>query len=388
VWDANYNTSAGASYTAVDKLFMAKFPGVTVKHVGQPAVDYEKVVQAAMTTKSGPDVLNLQTPFAIADYYQELVPLNDLLSADFKSQFAGWGGMNPKLDPNGQIYGIPYSFGASAFYYNKALFTKAGLDPNTFPTTYEGLVQTLGKLKAAGITPLGGGDKTGGATWWWLLIAVPSLMDLPSCYGLADGTTKWSDPRIKQAIQMHLDLIKAGYYASNYQELMVNDFSGFGNFINGQAAVVWAFPGYRPVLAKDDATNIGTAPGILSVGGKPAYFFNAGPVLGWTIPTFSKNKAAALEYIKFITSTESQQMHLDIDKVGPSNLNVDVSKADPDLAATFKLWKQNPGNENCARTWKSDVVTALVNDVAGVEAGVGTLDEALSKADELQATHS
>jgi multiple sugar transport system substrate-binding protein len=388
VWDFNYNTEAGKSYQQVDSNFIAKFPGVTIEHVAKPAGEYGKVVQAAMAAKSGPDALMLQTPFAIKDYYTLLTPLNDLINADMKSQFAGWGGMNPDLDPNGKVYGIPYSFGGTAFYWNKAVFEKAGADPNKFPTSYDDLLTVFKKLKAAGITPIGGGDKLGIFSSWWMYAAIPGVMSLQDCYGLSNGKTKWSDPRVKRTLQIYLDWIKAGYFASNQAELNAGDFSGFTNWINGQAGVVWAFPGYRPKLAQDDAKNLGTAAAVIGIDAPAPHFYMAGPTLGWTIPTWTKNKTTAWEYIKYMTSTEAQQLHLDVDKVGPSNIKVDVSKADPDLTATFNLWKANPGNEHCGRTFKVDVIVELGKQMTAVEAGQQTLDGALKVADDVQAQHA
>ncbi len=386
VWDFNYNTPAGKSYQQVDQNFMAKFPQVTVKHVAKPSESYPQVVQSAFAAKSGPDVLMLQTPFAIKTYAKALTPLNDLIAADnVKTQFNGWAGMNPDLNPNGKIYGIPYSFGASAFYYNKALFQKAGLDPSSFPTTYSDFIAAMDKLKAAGVNPpIGGGDFNGYLSNWWMGITVPGVMSFEDCAGLGNGKTKWSDPRMKTVLQDFLDLIKKGYLARNQVELNSADFSGYANWINGQAAVAWAFPGYRPVLAQNDATNLGTAPGVLAVDGPKPHFFIAGPTLGWTIPAFSKNKTAAWAYIKYITGTEAQQMHLDIDKVGPTNLNVDTSKADADLAATFALWKAT-GGENCARLWPVNVAVDLGKQMVAVETGQESLDTALQKEDALMA---
>jgi ABC-type glycerol-3-phosphate transport system substrate-binding protein len=292
--------------------------------------------------------------------------------------------MTTNLDPKGTVYGVPYSFGGTAWYWNKALFTKAGLDPAKFPTTYPDFLATLKKLKDAGITPIGGGDKNGTFATWFTFIAFPGVMDGPTCYGLGDGTTKFSDPRVKQVMQDWIDLIKGGNFAPNYAELNAGDFSGFTNWINGQAAIAWAFPGYRPKLAKDDATNLGTQAAVLAIDGPTPHFYMAGATLGWTIPTWSKNQATAWEYIKYITGKDGQQLHLDLDKVGPTNLQVDTSKADPDLNATFGLWKTTPGAEHCARIIKGDTYAELGKQITAVEAGKQTLDAALAAVDAYQ----
>lgn len=384
VWDFNEDTPQGKSYPTVDAAFQKMYPGVKIEHVAKPATTYGAVVQSAMAAKAGPDVLMLQTPFAIQQYYQELTPLNKMITPALRKQLEGWDGMNPKLNPNGTVYGLPYSFGATAFYWNKALFKKAGLDPNHIATTYTALLAELQKLKAAGITPLGGGDKEGTDFSWWMYIGVPGVMNLKACYGLSDGTTKWTDPRMAVVVKEWLTFVQDGFLAPNQQELFVGDFSGFGNWENGKAALVWAFPGYRPVLAKADSTNLGTAAAVIGAGATTPYFYMAGPTLGWTIPTWSSNKAAAWAYLKFVTGTYAQQLHLNVDGVGPTNINVNVSKATPDLAATFNLWKANPLNAHCGRTWNNEVIQTLGSQVAAIEAGTQTVQGALQDAQRVQ----
>ena len=53
---------------------------------------------------------------------------------------------------DGKTYGLPTDIGMVGFWYNKKLFAKAGVAQP--PTTWSGLLDTVKKLKAAGITPI------------------------------------------------------------------------------------------------------------------------------------------------------------------------------------------------------------------------------------------
>ena len=53
---------------------------------------------------------------------------------------------------NGKQYGVPWDMGMIGFWYNKALFEKAGITAP--PTTWDEYLAAIGKLKDAGITPL------------------------------------------------------------------------------------------------------------------------------------------------------------------------------------------------------------------------------------------
>ncbi|MFJ4947405.1 extracellular solute-binding protein [Streptomyces sp. NPDC088760] len=67
---------------------------------------------------------------------------------------------------DGKAYGIPFDIGMIGFWYNKALFKKAGI--STPPTTWSGFLDAVRKLKAAGVTPLAlaGKEKWPGMYYW------------------------------------------------------------------------------------------------------------------------------------------------------------------------------------------------------------------------------
>ncbi|MFF8475999.1 extracellular solute-binding protein [Streptomyces sp. NPDC015414] len=65
-----------------------------------------------------------------------------------------------------KVYGIPFDIGMIGFWYNKALFGKAGIA--TPPTTWSGFLDAVRKLKSAGVTPiaLAGKEKWPGMYYW------------------------------------------------------------------------------------------------------------------------------------------------------------------------------------------------------------------------------
>ncbi|MEU2508487.1 extracellular solute-binding protein [Streptomyces sp. NPDC007863] len=76
----------------------------------------------------------------------------------------------------GRTYGVPYDIGMVGFWYNKKLFAKAGITAP--PATWAELLDGVGKLKAAGITPiaLAGKEKWPGHYYWaYLAMRVAGL---------------------------------------------------------------------------------------------------------------------------------------------------------------------------------------------------------------------
>lgn len=72
---------------------------------------------------------------------------------------------------NGRIYGVPFDIGMVGFWYNKDLFAKAGITAP--PTTWAQLLDTVRKIKSAGIVPvaLAGKDKWP-AHFYWAYLAM------------------------------------------------------------------------------------------------------------------------------------------------------------------------------------------------------------------------
>ncbi len=91
--------------------------------------------------------------------------LMDLTQAS-SSWISGIGGQAAGWQVNGKQYGVPYSLGIVGFWYNKAMFAKAGI--TTPPATFDDLLADVTKLKAAGLTPIaiGSKDKWPDAFYW------------------------------------------------------------------------------------------------------------------------------------------------------------------------------------------------------------------------------
>ncbi|MDF2706353.1 MAG: transporter substrate-binding protein [Nonomuraea muscovyensis] len=70
---------------------------------------------------------------------------------------------------DGKTYGLPYDIGMVGFWYNKKLFEQAGITQP--PATWAAFLDAVGKLKAAGTTPiaLAGKEKWPGHYYWTYL---------------------------------------------------------------------------------------------------------------------------------------------------------------------------------------------------------------------------
>jgi raffinose/stachyose/melibiose transport system substrate-binding protein len=117
-----------------------------------------------------------------------------------------------------KTYAVPFDIGMVGFWYNKALFTKAGVSEP--PTTWTAFLDTVKKLKAAGVTPiaLAGKDKWPGHYYWaYLAMRVAGLPALKQAGADADFTGPGfvqAGERLKELVD--LDPFQKGFLGAAY----------------------------------------------------------------------------------------------------------------------------------------------------------------------------
>lgn len=387
VWDTNYNSFEG--YTTAAKKLDAEFTaktGVTVVHPAQPFADYDKLLTAAFAAKSGPDVM-MMVPGSqgVLRYTKGLVDLtNDV--KDVRPSLKYWEATSPSLSADGNVYGIPVGTQADVFYYNKKLFTQAGLNPDKPPTTFDELMSHAAALKKAGITPFASGNKEGYENQWWFSTLWAGSQSVDDTISLAKGTIPMNDPKVKAAFTKYQQIQDAGYFASNrFSTPLFPD--GVGSFSKGKGAMFlglsdvaahWGV--FNPALGAD---NVGVfqAPGVTAA--TPQYY----PVTAtyvWSVPTYTPNKAGALAYVKFLASASSQQTQYDVAKSFPNNKDVTLTAAPANLTQMAASYQAGPTYQSAHQLIPGVVLSQLTTVINQVLQGRQSLDDALKG---LQATN-
>jgi multiple sugar transport system substrate-binding protein len=334
VWDWQYSSPQwGKALKTLDAEFEKANPGVKINHVAQPFSNYDAVLRAAFTAKSGPDaVMFLPGSTGVLAYQSSLVPLNSRITSTQRKTLTGWDVVSQDYDASKNTYAVPFGNQGIVFYYNKSLFAKAGLDPNKPPTSYDQLVADAKTLKAAGITPFGGGNKEGYENDWWFTILAPSLMTKQQTFDLAANKIKFTSPVVEKVTTEYTDLVKDGYFNSDYLSLPLFT-DGVASFQAGKEAMFLGLPSSDASYVQFDsslgASNVGVfeAPAASS-GGKPNFLPYSAQV-AWGIPKFSTKQALAYKYITFLTSKAGAQEQFTVGGVLPNNTGVTVGSSAP-----------------------------------------------------------
>lgn len=145
----------------------AKETGITVTPVY--AGDYSQTLIKATTAirgGAGPHcaVLLAAEMHSLQDM-DILVSMDEIgLDAEAKQWLAGfYPAFMANSHADGKTWSVPFQRSTAIFYYNKAAFTDAGLDPEKFPTTWAELARTAEKLTRR--------DASGKVTRWGIKVA-------------------------------------------------------------------------------------------------------------------------------------------------------------------------------------------------------------------------
>jgi multiple sugar transport system substrate-binding protein len=130
------------------KDFNALGNGITVEY---RQIQFDDVVSEAMraySTGQAPDIIAIDNPeHALFASRGAFLDLSDKIAAsDVVKPDNYYPGPLKSVMWDGKYFGIPKATNTIALYYNKDMFTAAGLDPNKPPQTWAELVETARKL--------------------------------------------------------------------------------------------------------------------------------------------------------------------------------------------------------------------------------------------------
>ncbi|MGE5604584.1 MAG: ABC transporter substrate-binding protein [Bacteroidota bacterium] len=313
VWDFKYaDPGMHPVEVKIDEMFMQKYPNVKIKHVAQPMDQYYNLLRAAAQANEGPDVALLHG--ARGDVYEldsVLVKLDKYIKPWRKEiPEDSWKVACLKRDFKNGIKIIPMTSQGFGFYYNKAYFKKAGLDPNTPPKDWNSFLAACEKLKAAGIVPITGGTKD--YTVDFMFRALAANVYGKDVYGLQTGKQGYANnTAFKKAAEMMVELKEKGYFDPNGASIpyfldAINNFAaGKGAIFCGLLSDIANWKQFSDALGKD---NVGYFPTINFPEAKNKDMQSFQPVgIGFGVMTWSKNQAMGAKYAEFYARGEGAQ---------------------------------------------------------------------------------
>jgi glucose/mannose transport system substrate-binding protein len=205
--------TSGSEDAALKELFSTfktADPGVAITNgavAGGGGSNAQAVLQTRLQGNNPPDSWQTHPGQAIgqyvdAGYLADLTPVENKL-----------GDVMPKAlvdaqSKDGKVYGI--STGAhrgNVLWYSTKALEKAGVSEPSKDYTFDQFVADLGKLKAAGVTPLCVGAKDAFAAPQLFENTLLGVIGAEKWAALTSGKTGWDDPQVKQAAANYVRLL-------------------------------------------------------------------------------------------------------------------------------------------------------------------------------------
>jgi raffinose/stachyose/melibiose transport system substrate-binding protein len=289
--------------------YVALHPNVTIEITVLENEAFKSKLTTVMQSGEPPDIFQswgggVMNEYATAGLLRNINPELDADGGAWRNTFAQ--GALGVYSFKGDNFGVPWDMGMIGWWYNKALFTQAGIAKP--PVTWTEFLDDVKALKAAGITPisLGAGDKWPAMHMWAYLVT--RIGGKANFEGALLRTGSFTDAPFVEAGKklqelMALEPFQDGFLGATYGD----EATVMGN---GKAAMElmgqWA-----PAVEKDnsaDKKGIGDNLGFFAF---PAVEGGAGAVTdaigGGNGFAIGKNAPdAAVDFVKFMTSAENQ----------------------------------------------------------------------------------
>jgi multiple sugar transport system substrate-binding protein len=153
-------------------------------------------------------------------------------------------------DKNGKLYGLPTANYSMGLLYNKALFAKAGLDPDKAPATWDEVRDAAKKIAALGNGTVGFAETSKNNQGGWHLVTWSYAMG--SQIARQEGekwTADFNNSKVKQALQLLKDMRWTDDSMGAKQLLEATDLQRMMGA--GQLGMYLAAPDNVPVLVKE-----------------------------------------------------------------------------------------------------------------------------------------
>ena len=318
-------SSEGIAYKRLVDSFNVEYSNeikVTPSFVARTAGDsaYERQLSTDMVEGSLPDIITFDAPNCAA--YASKGYLYDFTNELSEEEKSVYYTLNTY---NGKVYGIPIQESSAGFYFNKSLFSQAGIDVSGYtvdnPWTYEQFKDACAKLKAKNITPVDMRmDATKDETATYLLYPfiyasggsfVDSTGLVAKGYFNSDGS--------KRGFQFLKDIVDSGY--TNYGIGATDFFTGKVGMYLSSGWTISDFNDYKTNFPNRDAWGLLPYPkDVTRASANGSWSFAIGN-------NARKNKTPVVKLLKYLTNKDSSKAITDATGMIPANKQVETNYA-------------------------------------------------------------
>jgi ABC-type glycerol-3-phosphate transport system substrate-binding protein len=291
VWET-YNTEERALFLALVQEFEQANPGIKLEPVSIPFDGLEPKILTSLATGTAPDVARVDVGFLPKVAIRgALTPLDVYGIDQVKSELRPVALASCVI--GGKTYGLPDQVNGLCLFYNKEMFTRAGLDPATPPATWQEFIEYARKLTDKRAGTFGFGMRN--SLWW----SLPFIYAFGGDILDASGKCALASPEAVAGFQLKADLYaKYGVEGGAWRAGGIRDDMGFQSrkyamVFNGP----WAVKGLESAGIDFGVALIPSGPAghATNVGGNDLVVFAT-----------SKHPAEAAKFLMFMVSKDVQ----------------------------------------------------------------------------------
>jgi raffinose/stachyose/melibiose transport system substrate-binding protein len=338
-------------------------PNVTVDVVPQSTDTLISAFQSAVTAGSGPDIASQWATGPVLGFVWQdaLVPVSDYVSQD---EMKNWLNVDENKY-NGKYWGAPQYLIGIGMMYNKDLFDQAGVTPPANGRwTWDEFLAACEKLKAAGITPFGIGDKNGyGGAWWFANVGIQGLDSTEELRQAIIGNQSFTDPKYTGWYSMMDDMVKKGYFNEDVMSLDLDQ--GVRLFWEGKAAMAFGTDG----MIKQALTDVGEDKvGVMQTPkwgtGKLADSGNATQSISFLITKWSKHPQEAADFLTYLHTPDRLASWYQHTGVIPADARFDRSAVTSPVLQQMMQWETTG-----PQVWLENFLPGQIDSDADLPAG-------------------
>lgn len=362
-WEAG---SEKEGLQALQTVFEQKFPDtkfVNAAIAGGGGSQAKQKLAADLAAGNPPDTFQAHAGAELSDYIdagqiEDLSGLYDELG--LRDVFPK--SLIDRLTVDGKIYSVPSNIHrANMVWANPTVIKAAGLDPDKPAANIKDWIADMGKIKAAGYTPI-----TVGQAWTQTQLlenVLISELGAKAYTGLFDGSTKWDSAEVTQAVKDYATIMSftdSSLYSEDWEPAMQP-------VVDGKAAYYvmgdWAYLGLTS-QGKKLGTDVIAFP---TPGTEKIYDFLAD---SFTLPKGAKHPGGAKNWLETISSKEGQTAFNSVKGSIPARNGLSADE----------LAKFSDYQKDAMEAFKTDEIVSSIAHGAAVPASVSNaIGDALSK---------
>ncbi|MGE6257215.1 sugar ABC transporter substrate-binding protein [Heyndrickxia sporothermodurans] len=283
--------------------FNKEYPDVKIKFEEIPWANREQKILTALAANQGPDIFYL-IPDMMAQFADKgvLTPITKLLGNDWDKEDFPQSSLDSVTYKN-ELYGLPILHEVQTQIYNTKILAEIGGDKNHLPTTWEEFDALAEKAVAKGYYARGfEGGNTPNATLYPLIWqSGGDIID-------KDGNVMINNEKGVKAFEKINDMYKNKWIPKD----SINSLDHFTQFVEGKSLSSSAAGITFSTLKERGFKDYVVGPPL-----KEEETATFGATGMFVVPSNSKNKNAAAEFIKYMTNTDNSKAFNELTKYVP-----------------------------------------------------------------------